>query len=426
MEERIHTTFAFLRRREAPTFIVPPRPTAMANLSQASEATLAKKLADMLAAPSMIYPNPVDTEIERRQLETLEDRDNFFVLKSAVGKTPEDLENVLKKLRHGATITKLRLQPVPGWSEDDPVFDFQGFSELVRKYLPQVNYFGAMHMLVKNFELKNLPQLQTVCLIDPQIQDGKWNLELANLEELIMENHTPPVKLFAQSIIQCPKIRRFFSHKYWAEQGSLPSLYLPNCEDFTLRRADCMSKISLYLPRVKILNLDADYDLKEITLLKRGHASHGEWNVPAEQQSDFCLSCENALLGKRAKESLKKSGRLLNEKALEDSDPGDCMGFPFGFPFGPPGAQDSEEEDDDEDDEDLTSLLGQMVRVLSLKSRKNLIGKEGKVIEIFPEKERVGVRFAHDESLELSIHIDNLEVLEEPAAKKFKKMREVN
>ena len=121
----------------------------MANLSQASEATLAKKLADMLAAPSMVYPNPVDTEIERRQLETLEDRDNFFVLKSAVGKTPEDLENVLKKLNHGATITKLRLQPVPGWSEDDPVFEFQGFSESVRKYLPQVNYFGTMLRFVK-------------------------------------------------------------------------------------------------------------------------------------------------------------------------------------------------------------------------------------------------------------------------------------
>ena len=80
---------------------------------------MAKKLADMLAAPAMVYPNPVDTEIERRQLETLEDRDNFFVLKSAVGKTPEDLENVFKKLKHGATITKLRLQPVPGWSEDE-------------------------------------------------------------------------------------------------------------------------------------------------------------------------------------------------------------------------------------------------------------------------------------------------------------------
>ena len=130
-----------------------------------------------------------------------------------------------------------------------------------------------------------------------------------------MECHTPPVGLFARSIVQCPKIRRFFSHKYWAEQGSLPSLYLPNCEDFTLRRADCMSKISLYLPRVKILNLDADYDLKEITLLKRGHASHGEWNVPAEQQSDFCLSCENALLGKRAKESCQRRGATENTSA---------------------------------------------------------------------------------------------------------------
>ena len=74
----------FLTGQGSANFHCSPRPAAMANLSQASEATLAKKVADMLAAPSMVYPNPVDTEIERRQFKTLEDRDNFFVLKSAV------------------------------------------------------------------------------------------------------------------------------------------------------------------------------------------------------------------------------------------------------------------------------------------------------------------------------------------------------
>lgn len=51
----------------------------MVNLSQVLEGTLAKKLADMLADPAMVYPDPVVTEMERCQLVFLEDRDNFFV-----------------------------------------------------------------------------------------------------------------------------------------------------------------------------------------------------------------------------------------------------------------------------------------------------------------------------------------------------------
>ena len=39
---------------------------------------------------------------------------------------------------------------------------------------------------------------------------------------------------------------------------------------------------------------------------------------------------------------------------------------------------------------------------MHLKSRTDLIGKEGKVTEVFPEKDRLGVWFFH-ESLELSL-----------------------
>ncbi|CAJ1353650.1 unnamed protein product [Effrenium voratum] len=389
----------------------------MADLSRASEATLAKKLSEMLAGSVMVYPNPVETEIEKRKVAFLEDRENFFILKSAVGKTPADFEKVLKKLKNAKTIRKLHLYPIPGWSEKDPVFDFTNFSELLRKYLPRVCYFGARHMLLKKFELKNLPKLRTVCLTSPEMQDEKWNLELPNLEELILECHAPPGKPFAQSLIQCPRIKCFFSHKYCAD--ALLGLYLPNCEDFTLRRADCLSKISVYLPRLKSLNLDADYDLKDITFLKKGHASHAEFNLPPDRQSRFRLSCQNALLGPRAKQALRNSGRLLNAKALKE-DLDDCRFS--GLPFGSLGSEGEDEEDEDS----MHHLLGKMVKVTCLKTRKNLIGKEGKIIEIFAEKERVGVRFAHDESLELSIHIDNLEVVEGPPRKKLKKLREVN
>ena len=49
--------------------------------------------------------------------------------------------------------------------------------------------------------------------------------------------HTPPVQKFAESLVKCPKIEKFFAHKYWPEQ-KLPSLYMPHCRDFTFRRGD--------------------------------------------------------------------------------------------------------------------------------------------------------------------------------------------
>lgn len=369
---------------------------ANVDVGKATNAQLATGLAQMLSGGMMVYPNPVETEIEKRGHEFIEDSNNLFVLASAAGRTPANFENsILKKLKHAKSITKIYLYPVPGWDEKDPVFDFTNFTKLVGKYLPEVTELTVQHMLVKNFELKNWLQIRKLVLIDPQCQDSKWSLELENLEELIMENHTPPVKLFASSLVQCPKIQRFFAHKYWAEEH-LPSFYLPNCTDFTFRRGDCCEKLILYLPRVKMMNLDANYDLKVLKFLKQGHAAQAQWNLPTQaQHSTFVFSCQNAILGPKVYQELESSGRVLNGIDTEDDDL--MMSDDHEL-------EESEESEKDieQDAEDRKNWLGCRVRVMHLKSRKDLIGKEGKVTEVFPEKDRVGVWFFH-ENLELSL-----------------------
>ena len=35
---------------------------------------------------------------------------------------------------------------------------------------------------------------------------------------LVMENHSPPEKNFARSLLQCPRLEEFFAHKYWHDQ----------------------------------------------------------------------------------------------------------------------------------------------------------------------------------------------------------------
>ena len=165
--------------------------TAMKRLaaSKSSDAKLATKLAGMLAGGTMIYPNPVETEIEKHKHVFIEDKDNLFVLRSAAGRSATELENsVLKKLQHAQSIRKMYLYPVPGSDDREPAFDFANFCKLVSKYLPKVSELFMQHMLVKNFELKAWPQLSKLTLIDPQCKDQKWSLELENLEELVMEN----------------------------------------------------------------------------------------------------------------------------------------------------------------------------------------------------------------------------------------------
>jgi len=260
-------------------------------------------------------------------------------------------------------------------------------------------------MLVKNFELKGLPGLRKLVLIDPQMQDASWNLELPGLTELVMENHTPPVRNFARSLIQCPKIEEFFCHKFWHEEN-MPKLYLPSCLKFTFRRGDCTEALSLYLPRVEYLNFDACYDLERLTLLKTGHPEHAQWNPPKPTpQSQFAFSFENANLGDSVFKTLETSGRLLHnlDRKEEDDDDFDfCGGFGgfgpgsrcqmeqalrdmqlLGQQSGPAPTQTASEACENgggarDDRNPLDAMMGRRAKVVSLNSRSDLVDAKSK------------------------------------------------
>jgi len=289
-------------------------------MAQYTDSELATELSKMLDSGCMTYPNPVMTEIVKRKKMFLESSNDLFILNSGAGETPIKFENeILMKLKYKATIKKVHLYPVSASSESDPVFDFSRFSEMIHRHLPKAEHLHIMHMRLKNFKVKGIPQLRSMHLVDPQCQDEEWNIELPELRKLVLQNHTPPVKNFGQSLIKCPKIEEFFAHKYWHEEN-LPKLYLPNCKKFTFRRGDCTSRLSLYIPRVEEFNLDANYSLSNITLLKKGHKEHKQWNMASvETHSKFTLSYRNADLGVAARRTLIKSGRLIPESETKSS-----------------------------------------------------------------------------------------------------------
>ena len=119
----------------------------------------------------------------------------------------------------------------------------------------------------------------------------------------------------------------------------------------------------------------------------------------------------------QARQELLGSGRLLNgiEAGSEDGSMGDPN----------TDMEEEEEEDMEEDEDDLDTvgphLLGRQVRVMRLKSRKDLVGKEGKITEVYPDKNRIGVWFLHTKTLELSIPFPSVEILHtEPPKKRLK------
>ena len=147
--------------------------------------------------------------------------------------------------------------------------------------------------------------------------DGEWELKCPNLEDLYFANHSPPAKNFAQALINCPRIKRYYSHKY-KNEDPFPPLFLPNCQRFIFRRGENTKTMKIFLPRVEELTLDACYDMPTFEFLKEGHPSHVRWNLaPEEHDSSFKLSLKNAGLSESAISNLRKSGRVLNPRALE-------------------------------------------------------------------------------------------------------------
>ena len=123
----------------------------------------------------------------------------------------------------------------------------------------------------------NLNSIKIIKMIGHQPQDNEWELNLPNLEEFHMENHEPPVENFARAMVNCPRIKTFYAHKYW-HNDKLPGLYLPNCSRFIFRRGDRTLGLRVYLPKVQELTLDGCYGLDSFEFILEGHPAHAEWN----------------------------------------------------------------------------------------------------------------------------------------------------
>ncbi|CAE8635193.1 unnamed protein product [Polarella glacialis] len=260
---------------------------------------------------------PVQARLQELGVHFVESKTVLFVLRPQACKAFED--EVLKKLRHKGTIRKLRFHGIQDGEDPGPAFLFTHVGPLVRQYLPQLKELGVQFMAVENFRLTGVTSLRQVYFVGARFRDNNvFVMELPELKSLNIALCTPPSQGLAASLLKCPRIESFYAHKFMDDP---PSLYLPSCKTFCFRRGDCVSKLHLYLPRVKKVVLDAMYDLKNLKFLPHAKKEIKEFALPkGTPESTFTVSVVNACLGQAAKQYLSTHPRVLRIDGLSDND----------------------------------------------------------------------------------------------------------
>jgi len=277
------------------------------------------------AVTSSSDTRPLEEQIKKLGVVYMESNALLYIISPTASQNFE--ENVLKKLRNAETITTLRFHEIDFSDDQKEAFDFSGaVSSLLKTYLPKLQIVSVQWMAVKQFQLMDIMTITEVSLTDPQYQDDHFELRLPYLKELSLECCSgPDPRKFAASLIQCPRIELFFSHKYWCDEDRFPTLYLPSCLRFCMRRADCLRKLHLYAPRITTLNLDANYDLSDFKLIQRGKQSMNNFNLkPGEEESKFNLSIVNAVLSRNCKRYLTQHPRVLSIAGNSSEEEQDC------------------------------------------------------------------------------------------------------
>jgi len=230
--------------------------------------------------------------IEQTGLPYAESSTVLFVLKPV----PPNLweEQVFKKLKHGKTIKKLRFHG----SVDKP-FDLHGFGNLLPSYLPKLDTISFDACEIRRMVLRDVDSVRVLEVNGCEFKDNVFDVCLPNLRELVLQCTRADPVAFAASLLRCPRIERFFAHKFWCPD--VPTLYLPSCKDFTFRRGDCVHKLHLYLPRVKHVNLDSNYGLLDIKFLKQGHKTIKDFDLKSGKAESRCtVSVVDSLAGLKA------------------------------------------------------------------------------------------------------------------------------
>jgi len=216
-----------------------------------------------------------------------------------VGPVPPDMLDamVFSKLAHTASIRSLRILTV-----SLEVFDFSGLSGLIQSYLPNLKTVSihpakepfscdAYRVPLVNFCLEDIPSVKTVDLNECDFRDGVLKLHLRGLKSFRMSTSNPSVQNLHDSMLHCPGITCFSVHTFLTPDGvpvEMPPLYLPSCSTFSFSHTSTVSKLSLFLPRVRSVSLESVENMTSVDFLKDGRKEIEDFLLgDGEKESHF-------------------------------------------------------------------------------------------------------------------------------------------
>ena len=196
-----------------------------------------------------------------------------------------------------------------------------------------------------------MPKLEVLKIIDVAMEKVKLNPDLTPLvQELMFQNINrdcdltvllPNLKDFTIFYYECAdytwlkdalttakKLESFDSYKLWVG----PALRFASNDLISLRlhRADILSEISIYAPRLAELNLQACYDIERIHILEE----HPDFSRPSGKPSTIIVETTNAVIPPKLAKMLVNHPRVEWDGQDEEDDDG------FGAPmFGGEGMQ---------------------------------------------------------------------------------------
>jgi len=225
-------------------------------------------IGDLVCGSAQVYDDYALTDEMRGRKKpifiTTDGNTVFLVDAAAFSKLPSVLAEL--NLDHPEEVTKLRLQIVRG-----KYCDFSNFSQPIEDYFPNLTEISLRHVNAKNFQL-HMEKLELLKLVgmdwEEDSHDEIFDLKLPSLTELKMDCVIPPVEAFADSLQNCPNIRKLFSYKYQSAK-EFPTLYLPRCEEVSFYRCcdGIPRNLSLFIPRAKKVKLFSNYALESIAVL---------------------------------------------------------------------------------------------------------------------------------------------------------------
>eukprot|EP01084_Bolivina_argentea_P160536 279545_1 len=197
----------------------------------------------------------------------------------------KELEEIVQA---NPNLKKLQLQ-LPYECKTNFDFDDLQFPNLETLKLDCINMNNGI-----NFKNEKFPKLTALDIMNINIEKDEgcdFDFILPQLKKLSIQHvECMDQKKFAASISKCVKLESFSCYKFRV-YGGLKQLALLNVELFAMSRAEGMTGLSIWAPKLKQLILRSNWDLKSVNILssipKTFDKHNNKVKIPKGKYSSF-------------------------------------------------------------------------------------------------------------------------------------------